>query len=486
MNLVRNTTYNLFGAAIPIVVAIVTIPTYLDTIGTAKFGLLSIAFLILGYFGIFDLGLGRAVAHRVAVTTNKIDSSQPSIVSTAIVCNLFLGFIGGAVLWLFSYAYFEFYLDTEATLRIQMVYAIPALVISVPVTALTGVLSGALEGRGKFLAVNVVSTSTAILFHVFPLGLALSGTTDLQHLIMAACTTRIIGVVLLYAVCLKEFGFVRGVVRDEIPRLFKFGGWIALSSIVGPLMIITDRFVIGALIGPTAVANYTIPFEIASRTSAVPQALGRALFPQISSYSNAQSARQLSHQSSLFLASIITPITVAGIFLMEPFLNLWLGAFAADTVGIGQIMLVAFWVNAMSYIPLTLIMGNGRPKIVATTHCLELIPYFCILYFFVTEFGVQGAAIAFLIRCIFDYLILSWISGILFSTVTPHAAFTVIVFTAFSIEFYLKTSILLTVIFGLLLFAITFLLSAFFGVNIFKKFIEITFYIRRKFRDQAN
>lgn len=478
MNLVRNTSYNLLGAAIPIIVALVTIPIYLGIIGAAKFGLLSIAFLILGYFGIFDLGLGRAVAHRVASTASESETTQSGIVSTAIVCNLLLGLVGGAALWIFSYLYFEFHLDVDETLRGQMVNAIPALVVSVPVTALTGVLSGALEGRGKFLTVNLVSASTAILFHVLPLTLALNGISDLQHLILAACITRIAGVIMLYVFCMKEFGFVRRIVQDEIPKLFKFGGWVALSSIVGPLMIITDRFAIGALLGPTAVANYTIPFEIASRTSAVPQALGRALFPQITSRTKAQSVHQLSHQSSLILASIITPLTVAGIFWMEPFLNLWLGNFAPETVKIGQIILVSFWVNAMSYVPLTVILGNGRPKIVAITHCIELIPYLAILYFLVSRFGIQGAALAFLLRCVFDYLILSWMSGLLSRMAIPHATFALIVGSAFSVVFFLKTSIVesafLTLVFVFLIFASV----AIFGKNYLRAMIAVIAQLR--------
>lgn len=473
MNLVRNTSYNLLGAVIPIVVALVTIPTYLEIIGAAKFGLLSIAFLILGYFGIFDLGLGRAVAHRVAAAVNEGEVSQPGIVSTAILCNLLLGFVGGATLWVFSYLYFKFHLDADGALRGQMVDAIPALVISVPVTALTGVLSGALEGRGKFLVVNLVSTSTAILFHVLPLTLALSGISDLQYLILAACITRIAGVVMLYALCMKEFGFVWRIVQDEVPKLFKFGGWVALSSIVGPLMIITDRFIIGALIGPTAVANYTIPFEIASRTSAFPQALGRALFPHISSRTNAESIHHLSHQSSLILASIITPLTVIGIFVMEPFLSLWLGNFAPETVKIGQIILVAFWVNAMSYVPLTVILGSGRPKTVAITHCIELIPYLVVLYFFVSIYGVQGAAVAFLLRCVVDYLILSWMSGLLRKMAVPSATFLLIVGGAFSVVFFLKPSFVETVVLALVFVFSALLSVSIFGKNYLRAMIEV-------------
>lgn len=398
---------------VPIVVAIVTIPMYLTTIGSAKFGLLSIAFLILGYFGIFDLGLGRAVAHRIAGTQLEKGANQPGIVGTAVICNSVLGLVGGLVLWLSTFVYFQYFLDADDGLRGQMLSAIPALALSMPVTALTGVLSGALEGRGRFAVVNIATTIAAVTFHLLPLALALGVTRDLQWLIAAACSARILGVLMLIALCLREFGPRLEIVRKEIAPLFRFGGWIAVSSLVGPLMIITDRFVIGALIGPVAVAVYTIPFEISARTATIPQALGRALFPQISAEADPLNAVQLGRDSSFALGALMTPLTILGIFAMPMFLDLWLKNYDAKSVVIGQLILTAFWVNAITYVPLTLIVGQGRPKVVALIHCMELLPYLAVLYVLTNWLGVEGAALAFMLRCLVDYFLLGRLSGLL-------------------------------------------------------------------------
>ena len=68
------------------------------------------------------------------------------------------------------------------------------------------------------------------------------------------------------------------------------------------------------------------------------------------------------------------------------------------------------WVffNALAQIPFAQIQAYGKSRVTAVIHLIELIPYLIILFYLVKNYGLVGAAIAWSIRVISDYIILAW------------------------------------------------------------------------------
>lgn len=62
----KNTIYNLLGYGIPIIVGVVLIPLLIKGLGIGKFGILSLSWVVIGYFSFFDLGGRRPLTKIIA------------------------------------------------------------------------------------------------------------------------------------------------------------------------------------------------------------------------------------------------------------------------------------------------------------------------------------------------------------------------------------------------------------------------------------
>lgn len=409
MSIRKNTTYNLIGTILPLGISLITIPIYIDVIGESRYGVLAIAWLLLGYFGLFDLGLGRATAQRIAMLANGNSAEKAETFWTALAMNSGLGLLGGVLMWLLASYFFGNHFKVEEALKPEILSAILWLALAVPVATMSGVFTGTLQGSSRFLELNVISVSSSVLLQTVPLAVAALYGPDLKWLILSAIFTRFFISIVMFQRCYSNVvkGFAPKISKALSGKLLKFGGWVTVSSVIGPMMVILDRFIIGALLGAKSVTFYTVPFQLSQRTSVIPVALSSALFPRLAKAQTDADRSKLANKAIKSLAVVMTPLVLFGVFTIEWFLSIWIGNdFANQASQVGQIILLGFWMNAMAHIPLALLQASGKPDVVAKCHLAEVVPYFVLLYFGLQLFGIAGAAIAFSARATVDTLLL--------------------------------------------------------------------------------
>ena len=97
-SLSRNVLWNFAGQAAPLFAAVFSIPLLIRGMGVDRFGLLTLAWMVIGYFSLFDFGLGRALIKLVSEKLAEGRSAQiPELIWTALFLMTGLG-IAGAVL----------------------------------------------------------------------------------------------------------------------------------------------------------------------------------------------------------------------------------------------------------------------------------------------------------------------------------------------------------------------------------------------------
>lgn len=414
MSVARHTAYNFIGAVIPLAVSLVTVPLYLHVIGLDRYGVLAICWLLVGYFMLFDFGLGRATAQKIATLAHSPAAERNRIFWTGAALSLALALVATLAFLPLAALGLKLMKVADAGLRSEIGAALPLLTAAVPFGIAQSLLVGALEGRAEFLKINLAISFGTVATAVLPLLAAVLISPELPVLLGAALVSRALVLLALVIACVPAVPLLRPSIASsgEIRRLLRFGGWTSVTNIVGPLLVFLDRFAIGAVLSAAAVALYVVPFNLVSQLVLLPAALATALFPRLAA-SSAEDARVMSRGGLLIVAFLLTPVTLAMLAGAGPFLELWIGATAArESTPVAYVLLFGFWANSLARIPAAHLQASGRPDLLAKTHLVEILPYLALLYLGMVRFGLVGAALAWSARCTADALILALVDRV--------------------------------------------------------------------------
>lgn len=410
--LVRNTILNFIGQAAPLLIAIITIPFIIQGLGVERFGILSLAWVIVGYFGLFDLGLGRATTKFVAESLGEGESEKlPSIVWTSVGLQTMLGIVGGLVLIVIIPLLVERVLNIPSTLLEETKNVFYLLALSIPVVVISTSWRGVLEAGQRFDLVNVVKIPATAAIFLFPLiGLFLG--FQLFGIVALLVISRFAALLAFFIFSLKTFPSLKQkfAIRLRLLRsLLSYGGWITVSNIVGPILVYLDRFLIVILLTVAAVGYYTPPYEVVRNLSIIPASLALTLFPAFSALStmHKEDLDRFYARSVKYLLLVMGPVMLILILFATDFLRLWLGIeFAQKSTLVLQILAIGALANSLAYVPFSLLQGLGRPDLPAKFHLLELPLYLGLAWFLIKNLGISGAALAWTLRVSLDAFLL--------------------------------------------------------------------------------
>lgn len=407
------TAWNLAGNIIPLVVGVYAIPRLISGMGETRFGVLTIVWAVVGYFGIFDLGLGRGITQAVAEALGlRRETEVPEIFWTGTIVLVGIGGMGTVAFLLFGPPLVFRFLSTIGEMRGEVLEALRWIAVSIPLITIASATRGLLEARSRFGLLNAIRTPYGILIFLLPL-IFPSSLRDLGALTGQLVVVRGLTAATQFVAC----GFVIGPDRWVRPtvrvakRLLRFGGWMTLTNVLSPLMANFDRFVIGALASVSVVAYYTTPYEIVMRVLVLPAALATTLFPVFGRslledtavskrlYRSARGTLGVALFGACYLVSAI------GYEMMSA----WVGDEFARHARVVLILLdIGVLFNGLAYLPYTVLLGAGRSRAIALTHLLEFAVYMPVLGVLVSTMGIVGAAAAWALRALADLLFLDW------------------------------------------------------------------------------
>ena len=389
--------------------AVVSIPYLLNHLGNGGFGVLALIWALIGYFSLFDMGIGRALTYQVGMLLaagNRWETS--SVVRTGLLLSAATGALGAGVMYLISPTLVGQWIGVDSALKPDSILAFRTTAIGVMLVTVSSAMRGALEGYGRFASSNLNKMASGLFTFVLPVvSVALHGSS-----------LRAISTYLVVARLVTTIGMLIQLRGDLLSKAFKlsgahfrgllgYGTWVTVSGIIGPLMVYGDRFFVSATIGTSQLPYYAIPQEGLQRLLVIPAALCSALLPALSGLRKADAFNLFQINLRRITKYALLVCAIAALLSYPVLYFLFSREFAQIATPIALILCIGILLNSVAFVPYTFLHSQGLPRLTAFMHGFELIFYIGILWLLTRQFGLIGAAAAWVARVGLDLLLLS-------------------------------------------------------------------------------
>lgn len=407
-----NTFWNLVGIMSGIISAFICIPFIISLLGKEKFAFITLAWALIGYFSVFDLGISRAITYIVARENKNKDLERVgNYVSTALITVLCLSCLAVSILSLVLVFFNEQVIRVEPVMFQEALNASYILLIFIPFVILFSMFRGVLEGLEKFKLLALIRSPMSIYSFGAPVAVAFFS-TRLEYIVFTIGLGRVISVIILYfgvtSSGIKNFKFFS---YDYLKEILSYGGWATVSNVVAPLLLYADRFIVSILLSLEAAAFYVAPFEIVTKLWIFPQAYLGVLFPEFSKAKSNQECVPYLKQSVIVLFIVLSIPTIVILCFAGLGLQLWLGAeFSAESTIIAKLLAIGILIHSLGQPAFYFIQARGRPDITSKIHIFEFVLFLFYIFPLINSFGIIGAAISWIIRVSISCTIL-WVSA---------------------------------------------------------------------------
>lgn len=415
--LARNALLNLAGLGVPLLAAVAAVPLLVHSLGPARFGLLGLAWATLEYLALLDAGLTRATTQAVATALARDSRAARQIIVVSLASIVLVGTVFGLA-FTAAAPWFADLLNVHRAYHGEAVRLFRVVGISVPVVLLMTSMRGVLEGAHRFDLSVATKIPGSIVAIVIPALGALAG-WSLPTLMLLVLVARI-GICIVLARLLPraitDFAWEPPREWERLRLIGRFAAWVGVSSVVSPVLVYLDRFLLSAAAGVAAAGYYVAPYEGITRLLLVPLSLSGALFPAFAGMAargatdDARAGRVMASALRQVFIAVLPAVAFTAAF--APWiLRVWLGEDYAE-YSTAALRVLAFGVlaNGLAHVPFAYLQAIGRPDLTAKLHLLELVIHAPLTWWLVSRFSVPGAAIAWTFRVTLDALLLAIVS----------------------------------------------------------------------------
>lgn len=284
------------------------------------------------------------------------------------------------------------------------------LAIALPAQAMSATYRGLNEAYLNFKGISLLRIGLGVVNFGGPYLVTLY-TTQLSWLVATLVVSRLLALVIfrrLALMCFSDLSDIqrKGVYSASISKsLFSFGGWITVSSVVSPILMQADRFMIASVLSAGAVTIYVLPYEVVVQSLILVGAISTVIFPSLTRLMREQPDKWKAYfrRWLLIVAGMMLLACTLLALLLPTILPLWIKTnLDPQSIVVGQILCIGVFANAIGAMFYALIHAKGRSDLTAKLHLVELPVFIGALILLLNQYGIVGAAWAWVGRMVFD------------------------------------------------------------------------------------
>jgi len=375
--LARNALTGAGRYAVGAALALAVTPFALGRLGEARFGIWALAGALLALIRLLDLGLNRALTHRVATARGEGRSARTAAATARAMA---IGLGGGAVAavaWAAGPLAGQI-LRIPAELRDEAVYVLVGTACVAAVEGAFAPNSAALDGLGRMDLTNIVDTLVQRILSPLGVVVALGMGWGLPGLVWKNLATAGLAGALYLALLRREApDLARPLVAWDgasARDLLAYGRHIQAVALLSAMIEPFNKALLSRHAGLDAVAIYELATRVASQLSGVFLALAATLFPAAAELRAAAGSPgaatgrdaavlALYRRAARYHAWLVWPAYTLMIGLAGAFVTAWLGP-GFDRLAPAIRLLAVGWGVAILSLPAFLVaQAAGRARL---------------------------------------------------------------------------------------------------------------------------
>ncbi|MFH1771970.1 MAG: oligosaccharide flippase family protein [Candidatus Omnitrophota bacterium] len=405
--LAKGSTLRMATFFIDAFIALLLMPFILRSLGDSTYGLWMVVGSFIGYYWLFDFGLGSAVRRYVSRAVGNNDTHEANVI---INTSLFLFIIISACVILAS-----FLIALTGPLLIKNLSAHSILfrkvilimgasfAFDLPMKVFSNVLFSYLRYDISTLIGLFKIFSRSILIVIF---LKYGG--GLIALALITLGVNIAGHIATFIFVRKivpSLSFsVKFIEKKRLKPLFSYSSYTFIIGIADKLRFNIDNFVITIFLGLNAVTLYSIASRLIQYFIGFMSSAINILVPVFSQY-EAKGDYEAIREKFLFVSKIscYLSLLVGGLLIIYggAFIERWVGKQYTGAYPLLAILVVAIVFALMQAPSIQLVFGISKHKFFAMSNLLEGLANLCLSLILVRQFGLIGVALGTAIPMIF-------------------------------------------------------------------------------------